>query len=130
MVKKIIINQQTTFDKLELKEVCRVSKVLKTLGLARNEEQKAWFIEIDKIFKEKNLKIFYIPFKTLLNIFSKGKFHKLPDPRNFLVGVTFKTQERKTRLFEQFGKLAQLNKVSFSNYKLRKKFVNKEGVSE
>lgn len=59
-------------------------------GLQASSEDvlKAWFIEIDKIFTEKNLKIFYLPFATLDKVLRTLSFKKLPDPKYYLVGIS------------------------------------------
>jgi len=63
--------------------------VLKNLKPKENEDEKAWFIEIDKVFQEKNLKIFYLPLISLKKLLISQQFSKLPDPKDYFIGLTY-----------------------------------------
>lgn len=50
--------------------------------------KKIWFIEIDKIFQETNLRIFYLPMTSLIKLMISEQFGKVPDPMLYLAGFT------------------------------------------
>lgn len=62
---------------------------MRELPITREEARKAWFIDISKMFHEKNLKIFYLPFASLDKLVRTKTFTKIPDPNEYLVGVSF-----------------------------------------
>ena len=125
---KVVINPETIFPKLSLTEMRSVSKLLKELKIKENEEKKVWFIDLSRLFKEKNLSIFYIPFSTFQKIIHSGKFQKIPDPIKYIIGVTNKPiAPKKDHLFNIIQKSADIRKICYSSYKRRKKksYLNK-----
>lgn len=50
------------------------------------EKKKIWFIEIDKMFQEKNLKILYLPVLSLEKLLRYQECFKIPDPLNYFAG--------------------------------------------
>ena len=87
-----------------------IFSILKNLKIKKEEKRKIWFIEIDKIFKEKNLKIFYLPFENLEKLIHEKDFIKMPDPKKYLIGLT--------HYFENEKKI-------FENIKVKKYYINK-----
>ena len=86
---KVLVNQESSFTQISISQFKGVLSIIKNLKVKEDEDQKAWFIEIAKIFQEKNLRIFYMPFATLEKIMTSKSFAKVPDPKIFLVGVSF-----------------------------------------
>ena len=66
-----------------------MATVLKNLTVKPSEHKKIWFIEIDKMFQEKNLKIFHLPLESLEKIIIKKEFGKFPDPIQYFAGFTY-----------------------------------------
>lgn len=85
---KILLNSESSFSKISLPQIKGVLSILRGLAVKDDEHHKAWFIEVDKIFQEKNLRIFYMPFVSLEKIVKTRNFTKIPDPTQFLVGIT------------------------------------------
>ena len=115
----MIVNQATSFGRLSLPKLRNTIKVLKNLGSRASERKKAWFIEIDKIFQEKNLKIFYLPLSTLHKLISAKTYAKLPDPVEFLVGLSFVLPGRDSRsdMYQAEDSVVQTRKTSTSRNK-------------
>lgn len=90
--------------------------MLKNLGSKPNECKKAWFIEIDKIFQEKNLKIFYLPVSALHKLIASKSYVKLPDPTEYMVGLSFMVsrQEETFDVFKPDESVIQTRKTSTS----------------
>jgi hypothetical protein len=85
---KLLLNSESGFSKISFPQIKGVLSILRGLVVKDDEHHKAWFIEVDKIFQEKNLRIFYMPFVSLEKIVKTRNFTKIPDPTLFLVGVT------------------------------------------
>lgn len=85
----MIVNQSASFERLSLSKLRNTIKILKNVGSRSAESRKAWFIEIDKIFEEKNLKIFYLPVSALQKVIASRTYTKLPDPKKYLIGLSF-----------------------------------------
>ena len=94
---KMVVNQTSGFAKLSLNRIKGMIAVLKNLTPKTSEQEKVWFIEIDKIFQEKNLKIFYLPMASLHKLLVNQNFGKLPDPLHYFVGLTFIPEIQKPR---------------------------------
>ena len=75
-------------SKLSVKRIKSVATVLNNLTQSKEESKKVWFIEIDKVFQEKSLKIFYLPFASLEKLIAKGQYGKFPDPLLYFAGIT------------------------------------------
>lgn len=91
---KVIVNQLNGFSQLSMDKLKAIITILKDLKINEEEGQKTWFIEINKIFQEKSLRIFYLPLASLKKIILRGQFRKIPDPQNFLIGLNFKPNAR------------------------------------
>lgn len=85
---KILINQEAAFSKISINQFKGVLSIVKGLKMKEDEDKKAWFIEISRIFQERNLRIFYMPFLTLEKIVKTRSFLKMPDPQTYLVGIS------------------------------------------
>lgn len=85
----MIVNQSIGFSKLSMPRIKGMITVLKNLTPGVAEREKVWFIEIAKIFQEKNLKIFYLPLASLQKLLVTKQFNKLPDPMEYFVGITY-----------------------------------------
>ena len=62
------------------------------------EKEKAWFIEVNKLFEEKNLKIFYLPLSNLQKILTSQQYQKIPDPTEYFVGVTYLSETKNSKM--------------------------------
>jgi len=113
------VNQSASFGRLSLPKLRNTIKVLKNLGSRSTECRKAWFIEIDKIFAEKNLKIFYLPMSALQKLIASKAYAKLPDPSQYLVGLSFLPPGHQSRseLFKPNDSALQPRKTSTSRNK-------------
>ena len=85
---KVLVNSESGFSGISFPQAKGVLAILRGLALKEDEHQKAWFIEDGKIFQEKNLRIFYMPFASLERIVKSKNFAKMPDPLGFLAGIT------------------------------------------
>ena len=104
-----------------------IAKILKELEIKEDEEKKVWFIDLSRLFKQKNLSIFYIPFTTFQKIIHNGQFQKIPDPTKYIIGLTNKPIAHKKDLFSGIQKSIDIRKICYSSYKRRKKkkYLNK-----
>ena len=107
---KVVINQQTSFAQMTPHSLKAVITVLQGLAIKENEESKTWFIEIKKVFTEKNLKILYLPFSSLKKIIFNSQFHRIPDPVDFLIGLSFRPDLSKMRVVKR-AKRTKKNKL-------------------
>ena len=117
---KIILNQETSLSKLSLSEFKNVTKVLNHLTIEKEDESKGWFIQTDKLFKEKNLRIFNVSFEKLKKIIMAEQFEKLPDPRYFLIGVTYVPRVNKGDILKQLKESIRSKNISFSSFSSKK----------
>ena len=111
---KILINFEILLTKLSRNYQKGIFSILKNLKIKNSEKKKIWFIEIDKIFKEKNLKIFYLPFENLEKLIYNKDFLKMPDPKKYIIGLT-----------HFYEKKENLKKKIFEKFKIKKYYINK-----
>lgn len=116
---KILLNETSAFANISINQLKGVLSVIKNLKVKEEESQKSWFIETAKIFQEKSLRIFYMPFSTLEKIIKSKSFLKIPDPRFYLVGVS----QIETG-FAEFEKIKAQPKTSLRIYNLPRKSVD------
>lgn len=94
--------------------------VLKNLTPKVSEKKKVWFIEIEKVFQEKNLKIFYLPMPALYRLIVNRQFIKLPDPISYFVGITY---------FPKENSVVDLNKKKEVQLKSRENSISNTKIS-
>lgn len=75
-------------SRLTFSQLKGILAVLRNFKTKENEVQKAWFIDIAKVFQEKSLRVFYMPLATIEKVLKSRSYHKLPDPRLYLIGVS------------------------------------------
>lgn len=85
---KVVVNPDCGLARLTVKQFKGVTTILRNLSVQPGEEDKVWFIEIGKVFREKSLKIYFLPLGALRNIIKTGRFGKVPDPTVYLTGFT------------------------------------------
>lgn len=85
---KILVNQEAGMSRLSVSQLKGILAVLRNFKTKENEMQKAWFIDIAKVFQEKSLRVFYMPLATIEKMLKSRAYHKLPDPRLYLIGVS------------------------------------------
>ena len=124
---KVIINQLNGFARLSIDKLKAIITILKDLQINEEEGQKTWFIEINKIFQEKSLRIFYLPLSSLKKIISRGQFRKIPDPKNFLIGLNFKPSVREVARSKDRKANMKTKKSVSTKSKKNRKSVNLNG---
>lgn len=85
---KVVLNQACGLARISPNRIKGVTTVLKHLTPKASELRKLWFIEMDKIFQERSLKVFYLPVAALQRIIAAEKFGKVPDPLAYFAGYT------------------------------------------
>lgn len=85
---QLLINQETAFDRLSLPQLKATLTYLRVFKVREEDAQKAWCIDMSKMFQEKSLRVHYITLSRLEGYLQARSFHKLPDPRHFLYGVS------------------------------------------
>lgn len=78
--KKILVNVESGLQNLNVNQTKGIISVLAKLPVKREEKNKIWFISLTKIFEEKNLKMFYLPFQQIQTIVESNQYDKIPDP--------------------------------------------------
>ena len=115
---KILLNESSSLANISINQLKGVLSVIKNLKVKEEEIQKSWFIETAKIFQEKSLRIFYMPFSTLEKIIKSKSFLKIPDPKFYLIGVS--QNEKGFVEFEKI-KLQEQAKTNLKIYKIPRK---------
>ena len=118
MVNQVIVNQASGFAKLSVARIKGMVTVLKNLSPKASEKEKVWFIEIDKVFQEKNLKIFYLPLNSLKKLLATKQFGKLPDPLDYFVGITCLFSDNNPNTRKKIENKIQLNQNPIKPQKL------------
>lgn len=112
------MNQNAALLKRSVNQVKGLINVLKHVSIKDNEGTKVWFIDIDKIFTDKNFKIMYLSFENLEKVIRNGQFQKIPDPKLFMAGVTYYgTSKRSTKFEYEKNVFLPKTKISFSRFK-------------
>lgn len=115
---KILLNESSSLANISINQLKGVLSVIKNLKVKEEEIQKSWFIETAKIFQEKSLRIFYMPFSTLEKIIKSKSFLKIPDPKFYLIGVS---QNEKGFVEYEKIKLQEQAKTNFKIYNIPRK---------
>lgn len=84
---KLLLNPATGLSLLSPTQLRNLVGILQALPPKADEEQKVWFLEIDRMFHDKNLRIFYMPLRTLQKHIVSRAYEKIPDPRRCLIGL-------------------------------------------
>lgn len=95
------MNPRSGIGKLSAPQLKSIATAMKELPITQEESKKAWFIFIPKIFAEKNLKIFYLPFPSLEKLLAAKSFAKIPDPVDYFAGISFLKQRTDSNNFHQ-----------------------------
>ncbi len=65
---KILLNDFNIFTSLSNVQIRGVLKILKNIQRSETKINKIWFVNITKIIKKNNLKIYYLPFENIETI--------------------------------------------------------------
>ena len=87
---QIILNPNSAFSFKARSALRSVLLNLKKLKLKQEGLKRLWFIDLETILKEKSLRVFYLPIKSIEDYLFKNKLERLPDPSTTLIGFYMK----------------------------------------
>lgn len=113
-------------SKQPINKIQKALDIVRNLAIKESEEHKIWFLDIEKMFEDKKLKIMYLSFENLDKVMKSGQFQKIPDPADCLAGVTYRPPLKDSIRYKlsKNGFLPK-TKLSFSKFKATLKFAKK-----
>ena len=62
---------------------------MKKLKVDPQHVKKLWFFKINSFLKNENLRLYSLPIEVVLKNLETNNLMKLPDPRDFVIGMNF-----------------------------------------
>ena len=63
--------------------------LMKKLKVGPKQEKKMWFFKINSFLKNENLRLYSLPVDAIIRNLEINNLMKLPDPRDFVIGMNF-----------------------------------------
>lgn len=96
-INKIILNSANVINKFNSERFINLLMMMNKLPIGASDKSKLWFFKMNSFMKQDHLRLYALKLEVIYKNLSISSLKKLPDPKEFAIGLNFIPQKSETK---------------------------------